>query len=160
LKKCSQCKEALSLDSFYADGRAKDGLQSACKDCGNAARWKIRECKYCGLGMAGTERNQMCNECAPPGVDYHRWAKILFRFKLTHSMWWAMYFEQDGQCAISSCSNEATHVDHDHMCCFGRDTCGRCVRALLCMDCNTKLSAIEDTVFLNSANEYLATYSK
>jgi hypothetical protein len=30
-------------------------------------------------------------------------------------------------------------VDHDHTCCPGEYTCGKCVRGLLCDDCNKKL---------------------
>lgn len=32
-KKCSKCKENLSLDNFYKDKKSKDGKQSVCKNC-------------------------------------------------------------------------------------------------------------------------------
>ena len=34
-KKCSKCGRELSIDDFYKDNRAKDGLQSWCRGCRN-----------------------------------------------------------------------------------------------------------------------------
>jgi hypothetical protein len=31
------------------------------------------------------------------------------------------------------------HVDHDHACCPGRVSCGKCIRGLLCHFCNSSL---------------------
>ena len=36
-------------------------------------------------------------------------------------------------------------VDHDHACCSGKVTCGKCVRGLLCSGCNTGLGAFRDS---------------
>lgn len=36
------------------------------------------------------------------------------------------------------------HVDHDHSCCPGPVTCGRCIRAVLCSECNTGLGKFQD----------------
>jgi len=47
------------------------------------------------------------------------------------------------------------HIDHDHACCPGRTSCGRCVRGLLCRSCNTGLAAIEDDSFQRAALAYL-----
>lgn len=49
-----------------------------------------------------------------------------------------------------------TRVDHDHRCCPGSKTCGKCVRGLLCSDCNLLLGkARDDEKILLKAVGYL-----
>jgi hypothetical protein len=46
-------------------------------------------------------------------------------------------------------------VDHDHDCCMTeKKSCGKCIRGLLCLDCNTTLGKIERKLHL--AQAYLA----
>lgn len=46
-------------------------------------------------------------------------------------------------------------VDHDHGCCPGDKSCGRCVRGLICMCCNAALGMLRDDL---AAAESLAEY--
>lgn len=63
------------------------------------------------------------------------------------------YFERP--CAICG-SRENTHIDHDHACCPGNQSCGECVRGTLCSACNLGLGAFRDDVDkLRNAIEYL-----
>jgi hypothetical protein len=62
-------------------------------------------------------------------------------------MFEAMYFDQNGECAVESCVREAKCVDHCH-------TTGR-VRGLLCQGCNVAIGFLEDKVWLNGAWRYL-----
>ena len=70
--------------------------------------------------------------------------------------------KQDGKCAICRKTPEqngmALAVDHDHACCpGGRSTCGKCVRGLLCNDCNQMLGrAKDDPRILLAAVAYLS----
>ena len=52
--------------------------------------------------------------------------------------------------------NQATVVDHDHKCCPGKGSCGKCIRGMLCQDCNVGLGYFRDSVSrFTSAIEYL-----
>jgi hypothetical protein len=56
-----------------------------------------------------------------------------------------------------SCSSLA--VDHDHTCCSGEITCGKCVRGLLCVRCNTVLGLLrDDPEILRAAIAYLEKF--
>jgi hypothetical protein len=46
-------------------------------------------------------------------------------------------------------------VDHDHSCCENIPTCGKCVRGLLCGQCNRMVGALERPGVLESVNLYL-----
>jgi hypothetical protein len=71
----------------------------------------------------------------------------------------AMFKKQRGLCAI--CKEEpATQVDHDHGCCPGARSCGKCIRGLLCGSCNRMLGqAKEDPARLRAGLRYLARFT-
>ena len=71
--------------------------------------------------------------------------------------------EQGNKCAICSIHkhelNRRMNVDHDHSCCPGKETCGKCVRGLICGSCNMALGAFRDNkVLLENAIKYLDSF--
>lgn len=79
------------------------------------------------------------------------------RYGLTEDAYVELAREQANVCAIcggSDCGN--LQVDHDHACCAGVATCGRCVRGLLCRACNSALGMMQDDPMrLRAAATYL-----
>lgn len=49
------------------------------------------------------------------------------------------------------------HIDHNHSCCPGQKTCGKCIRGILCFRCNTVLGLLENEPHL--LPEYLKRYT-
>lgn len=64
-------------------------------------------------------------------------------YRLTPELLHALYLAQGGRCGICDASLVDPVIDHDHACCPGKRTCGRCVRGLLCRACNLDLAVVE-----------------
>jgi hypothetical protein len=81
-------------------------------------------------------------------------------YKISHKEYLEIYNKQNGCCAIcgkpSSSLKRGLSVDHDHKCCIGYKSCGKCIRGLLCITCNNGLGMFRDEVrLLKKAMEYL-----
>ena len=82
-----------------------------------------------------------------------RAAYLLRTYNITLEAYLAMLTAQGGTCAWPGCpaSGKARFlaVDHDHACCPGRKSCGKCVRGLLCFVHNRAIGQAGDdpTVF-------------
>jgi Recombination endonuclease VII len=74
-------------------------------------------------------------------------------YSLTPDEYDRLYRAQGGRCAICRRAQGVTDrpdrqrrlaVDHDHTCCPGPTSCGRCVRGLLCDPCNREMAHARD----------------
>jgi Recombination endonuclease VII len=131
-KGCTKCGEILPLDRFNKNKSAKDGLQYWCKACTKASmvEWKGKQPPK--PPRPKTSKNQR---------DYN----LKHKFGLTMAEYNQMVADQGGRCAACGAVPETTfHVDHDHRCCPGSKTCGKCVRSLLCHPCNVTLGFMRD----------------
>jgi hypothetical protein len=93
----------------------------------------------------------ICKWCKPPKggpryltfdrVAYSREHNLQRRHGITAADYDRMLASQDGRCAICQKPprKNRLHVDHDRSCCPGPKSCGKCVRGLLCVSCNSKL---------------------
>ena len=81
------------------------------------------------------------------------------RHGLTLDQFAALFESQGGLCAICATPLDRPHIDHDHLCCGGVESCGSCVRGLLCASCNHMLGKAHDQPHVLSAGaDYLRTY--
>jgi hypothetical protein len=73
--------------------------------------------------------------------------------------WENLFDLQDRRCKIcrrADPGNRPWATDHNHACCPGEATCGKCVRGILCSDCNMALGKLEN--HLESAIAYILEY--
>lgn len=100
----------------------------------------------------GTVRRTVCRYCEAE-------QKRLNYYNLDEITYQAILLAQNYRCAICHFPffGEAPCVDHDHFCCPGAKSCGKCIRGLLCNPCNTAVGLLEDDPdILYSAARYLS----
>jgi hypothetical protein len=130
---------------YEGDNLLQYGSNRKCRTCKNSRQRRgLRPCKHC---TTPTARRTYCLNCVPATPDRRVWVARIAAYGVDKSMYDAMYFDQDGKCAITSCTNEATHVDHCHK--TGK------VRGLLCHKCNTGLHYLEDAEWRIHAQNYV-----
>lgn len=129
------------------------------------ARRVCKDCKAEGIPLT-----RPANRPGPRCATHHRERKKMLSTKrweqhiqktygITPSEYWAIYEAQGGVCAIcqrATGARKRLSIDHDHSCCSGKTSCGRCVRSLLCTPCNNMLGhGRDDYEFFRRAADYL-----
>lgn len=84
----------------------------------------------------------------------------LYKHGMTKTQYLVLFEKQSGRCAICNLppkdGGKALAVDHDHKCCSGPNSCGSCVRGLLCDNCNKGIGFLGDSIdTVLSAYNYL-----
>lgn len=125
---CTTCHAELPIEDFQRNKMTANGYARVCRDC-------IRDLRI----------------AADYGIDAATYRRLLE--------------EQEHACRICRKPETATHqsgtprrlaVDHDHRCCPGKTSCGKCVRGLLCARCNSAIGLFDDDpAILLAAIEYL-----
>ena len=82
------------------------------------------------------------------------------KYKLTLQEYKDFWFRQNGCCPcgfiFAEIPGQTPHIDHDHACCPGGKSCGKCVRGLLCRICNFVLGVYKEDLQL--LPPHLVTY--
>ena len=117
-------------------------------------------CRLCGkstplMGRRNGKRLQRsdtvwCRDCGRESPDALRFKK----YGVTPERFAEM---TANGCHICGATDRRYHIDHDHACCPGnKRSCGRCVRGVLCGQCNQALGMMRDRIdLLEKAIEYL-----
>ena len=121
MKQCVECNEIKSLESFAWRRKASGIRQSRCRQCMSK---RMRAARY----------------------------ELNSKYGITPQQYEDMLKKQKGCCALCFEPEKLSHngkvirlaVDHDRSCCPShRKTCGKCIRALLCSDCNRLVGRLE-----------------
>ena len=112
-----------------------------CVVCGDEFHAQVKAtAKYC---------TKKCKNLAH--ADAQTNCRLLSMYGITLAQKDAMLEEQGGVCKM--CKNVNPNgrelaVDHDHKCCPGKRSCGKCIRGLLCGTCNTGIGGLKDDPWL------------
>jgi hypothetical protein len=125
MKTCNRCNQKKELGLFAKGSGYKDGRRGICKKCHSEYMTKYYKDNPNKLKTAGKiEKN---------------WR----RHHITEEKYAELFCKHDGKCHACKI-NVATNVDHDHQCCNKPRSCGKCVRGLLCHQCNSALGLLGD----------------
>ena len=82
--------------------------------------------------------------------DSTRGYRLQYLYKITQEQYEKLLESQGGCCALCTekqgDDKRRMAVDHNHECCSGQKSCGKCLRGILCADCNRKLGFLEQTL--------------
>lgn len=148
-KTCKGCKEAKKASEFGKYKKTKDRLHYRCKSCIKvyAKRFRERLRTYC----REWQRNK-----AKTRPLHARGGFVLRTYGITAEQYQKMLKGRDNKCDICKSHLTVPNVDHDHTCCPGEKSCGKCVRGILCRRCNSGLGMFDDSeVSVASALKYL-----
>jgi hypothetical protein len=182
-KQCRKCGEEKSVEDFYGQARAKDGLDSYCKYCRNGYTLKhhrdttkppctVEDCEthqyakgmcqkhYSRVWRNGTT-DRIISSYVEGGFDYdysiytpeQLRERHLARYNVTMEQFDAMSGDGCNMCGEFP-TETLLHVDHDHSCCNGSFSCGKCVRGVLCQSCNISVGRFEAGTMRLDAPKY------
>ena len=149
---CSRCKENLSLDAFQE--RASGYLFKQCRKC----RLEVRHERYKDYPESKLKDQQRAKkwyeenkekvaqkrkERATLRPENGKWHNIKYSHNLNKEEYLKILERQNGLCAICR-QDKKLYIDHDHKCCYGDRTCGKCVRGLICQKCNMMMHYIDE----------------
>lgn len=140
MKECIKCGISKSLEEYHRNKNKKDGRVAVCKLCANA-------------------KSAVWNKENKERIQARESLRFLKRHNLSEDLYREMLIKQDGgKCMICKSVGTKRHViDHNHKCCPGTYSCGKCIRGLLCNKCNTALGLFDDSIEnLKAAIEYLS----
>lgn len=121
------------------------------KLCCHCKQW-LPENQFGGGSKSLDKLASYCSRCT-----------TLRAFNMNRNDYDLMLSKQSGVCAICACApdnDKMLTVDHDHSCCDdGRNSCGKCVRGLLCNMCNAALGMMrDDPQRLRAGADYLDSF--
>jgi len=163
-KTCPKCKLTQPLNEFWCDASQYDGLNTYCIACArtyqSTPEGRLRQRlgarrRYPSHAEEIRARRKAYYRKDP---ESSRAFSLRFKYKISPEQYDAILAAQGGVCAICKRPPGARRlgIDHDHNCCPGKYSCGKCIRGLLCGFCNTRLFSLEAQVWRQGAEAYLA----
>lgn len=193
MKECTKCKQTKPLAEFYKASQytwEKDGHDYYCKYCrvGTAIKSQrhgkkqcsLEDCSrphyalnYCRMHYARLQRTGSTEAKNNVVKDIYYYDGKPYSTKAYHLKYnYGMEISEYETRAANGCEicgdkpERNLHVDHDHKCCDGPISCGKCVRGIICNKCNKCVDKYEtgkmraDYPDLERIKEYVNGYQR
>lgn len=135
-KYCPSCGLTKHVSEYTRNSTRGDGLSGYCRPCHRAASDRWREANKDHVTEYLRRRVRTVPEhLKAVRVDSRRRRA----YGIEPSDYQQLLESQGGKCALCLGDDPRGHalaVDHDHACCGPRRACRKCVRGLLCNNCN------------------------
>jgi hypothetical protein len=155
VKKCNLCLEFIPIAGYREQDQALRSFKgTACMECNRARRRNLYD------PVIGRVTRLGWKERDPVGyMESSNRRRLRTRFNLSVEEFEEL-LDKYSRTHCHLCNREygvrGPIIDHDHACCPGRRSCGKCVRGIICNRCNVSLGAIEDNKdTLNNMINYL-----
>lgn len=163
MRVCKKCNVAKIETEFYKNSSKSNPnrLRGDCKQCHQIKTAKAKK-------VLTEEAKEKMRQYGVINAERLTDARLKRIHGISMQQFLALLEKQDGKCAICKTlpiTNKKGYsfaVDHDHNCCNNSNarvkgySCGRCVRGLLCNNCNVGLGNFKDSIeLLISAEAYL-----
>lgn len=160
--RCTGCNIIKSVKLFYSNKETPCGYDPRCKECRHKARReRMGAIKENPRATSEKEKLERRTATVKKYIENNkdklrinnRIFKLKKNFNLTLEQYAWLLKQQNGLCFL--CEQPETRIDprtglvmnlaidHDRKCCPGLKSCGKCIRGLLCTDCNTCLGKLE-----------------
>lgn len=156
---CKKCNAEVNMQKRKGIYKYPD-KSTKCKDCGIKPKNDTeREKLFVKESSMKSGYANLCRKCASARTIKHQkenpemFKKRKRKYAISqHGITLEKYDEilksQNNSCAI--CKAKASnfkrflYIDHDHSCCPGQFSCGKCIRGLLCYNCNFMIGLSKD----------------
>lgn len=145
-----------------------------CAECLVMSKWEAAHRRLAKICPCCLGKHQHANKYGVCDDCYNSMPKFIWETLYKHhaSLEMALQVASNPVCAI--CEADLTKqtpdfkkrlrpihaVDHDHNCCEGAISCGKCIRGILCRKCNVALGYLQDDANLaQRAAKYLASWA-
>jgi len=194
-KECLRCKDIKDLSEFYnvKYSWCQDGYDYYCKFCrigtaiksrsANKKKCSLTECSkphyaktYCRVHYSRLVRNGSLEPktriVSSDGAYYDNKGKLVQKKEEVLKARYKIDILEYNKKLVNGCEicgdkpERSLHIDHDHNCCNGRESCGVCVRGIVCNGCNKAVDKYEkglmrsDNPKRDKVEEYLRKYAR
>lgn len=155
-KLCTLCKLTKPLDAFNKSANSATGRHSWCRECHRQVardRWADPQTR-----AHMQEGLRAWREANPEARRLITLRHTLKKHGLTLAAYEELVAKAGGVCQIcrQPDPNHRLVPDHDHRCCPGKRSCGKCLRGVLCSQCNRSMGGFKDSAdLLRAAAAYL-----
>lgn len=159
MKQCTKCLNIKNFSDFHKKASTKDGYANWCKVC--VREYDLKEhdskrvyprkesnglihCRSCEQYLDKSKFSgtlSYCKDCS----KFLGHKNNIKRFNITPDEYIDMLKAQNNVCKICNGTDyKRLAIDHDHSCCNGQFSCGKCIRGLICSRCNKTLGMVND----------------